>query len=73
MNFDVDDPLDGQLSDGSNDSLFGNEPAKKPAKSTPAAKPETKHSKMEDLFGIKSDAPPAKPTTAPVEKETHPS
>ncbi|KAL1382795.1 hypothetical protein pipiens_013226 [Culex pipiens pipiens] len=73
MNFDLDDPLDGLLSDGSNDSLFGNEPAKKPAKSAPAAKPETKHSKMEDLFGIKSDAPPAKPATATTEKETHPS
>ncbi|XP_039444696.1 trichohyalin [Culex pipiens pallens] len=73
MNFDLDDPLDGLLSDGSNDSLFGNEPAKKPAKSAPAAKPETKHSKMEDLFGIKSDAPPAKPATVTIEKETHPS
>uniref|UniRef100_A0A182IYH0 Fas-binding factor 1 C-terminal domain-containing protein n=1 Tax=Anopheles atroparvus TaxID=41427 RepID=A0A182IYH0_ANOAO len=50
MNFDLDDPLEGLLSDGSNDSLFGNETAKKPTKS---AKP----GKMEDLFGIKSNEP----------------
>uniref|UniRef100_A0A182YIQ1 Fas-binding factor 1 C-terminal domain-containing protein n=1 Tax=Anopheles stephensi TaxID=30069 RepID=A0A182YIQ1_ANOST len=48
MNFDLDDPLEGLLSDGSNDSLFGNEAAKKPAKSS-------KPGKMEDLFGIKTD------------------
>ncbi|XP_058832517.1 fas-binding factor 1 [Topomyia yanbarensis] len=54
MNFDLDDPLDGLLSDGSNDSLFGNEPAKKTAKA------ENKQTKMEDLFGIKSN------TTNPV-------
>uniref|UniRef100_A0A182RBB7 Fas-binding factor 1 C-terminal domain-containing protein n=1 Tax=Anopheles funestus TaxID=62324 RepID=A0A182RBB7_ANOFN len=56
MNFDLDDPLDGLLSDGSNDSLFGNETSKKPTK---ASKP----SKMEDLFGIKAD--PAKGTSIP--------
>ncbi|XP_061517740.1 fas-binding factor 1 [Anopheles gambiae] len=48
MNFDLDDPLEGLLSDGSNDSLFGNEPSKKPDK---PGKP----GKMEDLFGIKTD------------------
>uniref|UniRef100_A0A182PI42 Fas-binding factor 1 C-terminal domain-containing protein n=1 Tax=Anopheles epiroticus TaxID=199890 RepID=A0A182PI42_9DIPT len=48
MNFDLDDPLEGLLSDGSNDSLFGNEVPKKSDKST-------KPSKMEDLFGIKTD------------------
>ncbi|XP_058065542.1 fas-binding factor 1 homolog [Anopheles bellator] len=46
MNFDLDDPLEGLLSDGSNDSLFGDEKAKKPAQSS-------KPGKMEDLFGIK--------------------
>ncbi|XP_050092079.1 fas-binding factor 1 homolog [Anopheles aquasalis] len=51
MNFDLDDPLDGLLSDGSNDSLFGNEGTKKPAKAS-------KSSKMEDLFGIKSTEAP---------------
>ncbi|XP_049542535.1 fas-binding factor 1 homolog [Anopheles darlingi] len=51
MNFDLDDPLDGLLSDGSNDSLFGNEGTKKPAKAS-------KTSKMEDLFGIKSSEGP---------------
>ncbi|XP_035788320.1 fas-binding factor 1 homolog [Anopheles albimanus] len=51
MNFDLDDPLDGLLSDGSNDSLFGNEGTKKPAKPS-------KSSKMEDLFGIKSTEAP---------------
>ncbi|XP_053658933.1 fas-binding factor 1-like [Anopheles marshallii] len=48
MNFDLDDPLEGLLSDGSNDSLFGNETSKKPSQST-------KPGKMEDLFGIKTD------------------
>uniref|UniRef100_A0A182W3U0 Fas-binding factor 1 C-terminal domain-containing protein n=1 Tax=Anopheles minimus TaxID=112268 RepID=A0A182W3U0_9DIPT len=52
MNFDLDDPLEGLLSDGSNDSLFGNETSKK--QPTKATKP----GKMEDLFGIKTD--PAK-------------
>ncbi|XP_052870814.1 fas-binding factor 1-like, partial [Anopheles cruzii] len=46
MNFDLDDPLEGLLSDGSNDSLFGDEKAKKPAQTS-------KPGKMEDLFGIK--------------------
>ncbi|XP_058462971.1 trichohyalin [Malaya genurostris] len=57
MNFDLDDPLDGLLSDGSNDSLFGNELTKK----TMIA--DTKQTKVEDLFGIKSDA--AKPVPVP--------
>uniref|UniRef100_A0A182S6E4 Fas-binding factor 1 C-terminal domain-containing protein n=1 Tax=Anopheles maculatus TaxID=74869 RepID=A0A182S6E4_9DIPT len=48
MNFDLDDPLEGLLSDGSNDSLFGNETSKKPTKTN-------KPGKMEDLFGIKTD------------------
>ncbi|XP_062555145.1 fas-binding factor 1 [Armigeres subalbatus] len=61
MNFDLDDPLEGLLSDGSNDSLFGNETAKKSNKSATASKPEAKQSKMEDLFGIKSDAPKVEP------------
>ncbi|XP_065079447.1 fas-binding factor 1 [Ochlerotatus camptorhynchus] len=61
MNFDLDDPLEGLLSDGSNDSLFGNDTGKKSKKSTTSSKPEVKQSKMEDLFGIKSDAPKAEP------------
>ncbi|XP_058122456.1 fas-binding factor 1 homolog [Anopheles ziemanni] len=69
MNFDLDDPLEGLLSDGSNDSLFGNETAKK------AAKP-SKPSKMEDLFGIKSNeatkgstfAKSAEPGTSSIDK-----
>ncbi|KFB44177.1 hypothetical protein ZHAS_00012022 [Anopheles sinensis] len=69
MNFDLDDPLEGLLSDGSNDSLFGNETAKK------ATKP-TKPSKMEDLFGIKSNeatkgstgAKSAEPGTSSIDK-----
>ncbi|XP_052890060.1 fas-binding factor 1-like [Anopheles moucheti] len=56
MNFDLDDPLEGLLSDGSNDSLFGNETSKKPPKTT-------KPGKMEDLFGIKTD--PAKGASFP--------
>uniref|UniRef100_A0A182MTJ5 Fas-binding factor 1 C-terminal domain-containing protein n=1 Tax=Anopheles culicifacies TaxID=139723 RepID=A0A182MTJ5_9DIPT len=64
MNFDLDDPLEGLLSDGSNDSLFGNETTKK--QPTKAIKP----GKMEDLFGIKTD--PAKGTliTKPVEQSS---
>ncbi|XP_055631374.1 fas-binding factor 1 [Toxorhynchites rutilus septentrionalis] len=76
MNFDLDDPLDGLLSDGSNDSLFGNETAKKPQQPTTTAtttKPETKQMKMEDLFGIKTDASAVKtakpPAISPGEKE----
>ncbi|EAT41597.1 AAEL006760-PA, partial [Aedes aegypti] len=64
MNFDLDDPLEGLLSDGSNDSLFGNENAKVSKKSSASSKPEVKQSKMEDLFGIKSDAPKAEPLTS---------
>ncbi|XP_055528318.1 fas-binding factor 1 [Wyeomyia smithii] len=69
MNFDLDDPLDGLLSDGSNDSLFGNEPTKKTTKTaTLAPKSENKQTKIEDLFGFKSEAAkpdPVKPAAAP--------
>ncbi|XP_055596088.1 fas-binding factor 1 [Uranotaenia lowii] len=66
MNFDLDDPLDGLLSDGSNDSLFGTEPSKKGKKTATVSKPETKQTKMEDLFGIKTEtAPAAKPAIDP--------
>ncbi|XP_021708763.1 putative protein tag-278 [Aedes aegypti] len=76
MNFDLDDPLEGLLSDGSNDSLFGNENAKVSKKSSASSKPEVKQSKMEDLFGIKSDAPKAEPSkpaasTTGAEKDGH--
>lgn len=51
MNLDLDDPLGDLLSDGSNDSFFGIEPAKKqiPKKETKEEKP---FNKMEQLFGI---------------------
>ncbi|XP_050079539.1 fas-binding factor 1 [Anopheles maculipalpis] len=56
MNFDLDDPLEGLLSDGSNDSLFGNETTKKPTKTS-------KPGKMEDLFGIKTSTATQLPKT----------
>ncbi|KXJ83964.1 hypothetical protein RP20_CCG024917 [Aedes albopictus] len=78
MNFDLDDPLEGLLSDGSNDSLFGNENAKASKKPAATSKLEVKQSKMEDLFGIKSDAPRAEAqklatssATATSEKDGH--
>ncbi|XP_053686100.1 fas-binding factor 1 [Sabethes cyaneus] len=76
MNFDLDDPLDGLLSDGSNDSLFGNDTGKKSTKiATIASKSETKQTKMEDLFGIKPEGnksdlvKPTAPATAPTTTE----
>ncbi|XP_053675089.1 fas-binding factor 1 homolog [Anopheles nili] len=69
MNFDLDDPLEGLLSDGSNDSLFGNETANKSIKVS-------KNKTMEELFGInttdaannESIAKAAEHTTAVIEK-----
>jgi Fas-binding factor 1 len=61
MNLDLDDPLGDLLSDGSNDSLFGIEPAKKTttvATAVPKAdKKDDKSSgkKMEQLFGISEE------------------
>ncbi|CAO1422321.1 unnamed protein product [Diamesa serratosioi] len=54
MNLDLDDPLGDLLSDGSNDSFFGIEPAKKqiPKKET---KEEKSFNKMEQLFGISEE------------------
>ncbi|XP_070493942.1 calponin homology domain-containing protein DDB_G0272472-like [Chironomus tepperi] len=55
MNLDLDDPLGDLLSDGSNDSLFGIEPAKKstvPKVDKKDEKPKTANKKMEQLFGI---------------------
>uniref|UniRef100_A0A182K4N9 Fas-binding factor 1 C-terminal domain-containing protein n=1 Tax=Anopheles christyi TaxID=43041 RepID=A0A182K4N9_9DIPT len=48
MNFDLDDPLEGLLSDGSNESLYGTEATKQSEKPGNSGK-------MEDLFGIKTD------------------
>ena len=55
MNLDLDDPLGDLLSDGSNDSLFGIEPAKKstvPKVDKKDEKPKAANKKMEQLFGI---------------------
>ena len=49
MNLDLDDPLGDLLSDGSNDSFFGIEPAKKETKE------EKPFNKMEQLFGISEE------------------
>jgi len=61
MNLDLDDPLGDLLSDGSNDSFFGVEPARKVV---PKAK-EPVGSKMEALFGIAEEKSPAKPNLKP--------
>lgn len=57
MNLDLDDPLGDLLSDGSNDSFFGIEPAKKivPKVEKKDEKPAGK--KMEQLFGITEEQP----------------
>lgn len=54
MNLDLDDPLGDLLSDGSNDSLFGIEPAKKV---TTEERKEVREpvKKMEQLFGISEE------------------
>ncbi|KAG5670570.1 hypothetical protein PVAND_000823 [Polypedilum vanderplanki] len=72
MNLDLDDPLGDLLSDGSNDSLFGLEPAKKsmPKVEKKEEKQQSQpkaNKKMEQLFGITEDKKemPIKPTSSP--------
>jgi len=74
MNLDLDDPLGDLLSDGSNDSLFGIEPAKKstvPKVEKKDEKPKTANKKMEQLFGIAEQ--PIKTTKADAKTDNLPS
>ncbi|CAG9806295.1 unnamed protein product [Chironomus riparius] len=74
MNLDLDDPLGDLLSDGSNDSLFGIEPAKKstvPKVEKKDEKPKTANKKMEQLFGIAEQ--PIKTTKADAKNDNLPS
>lgn len=52
MNLDLDDPLGDLLSEGSNDSFFGIEPAKKPVPKAEKKDEKPPGRKMEQLFGI---------------------
>lgn len=52
MNLDLDDPLGDLLSDGSNDSFFGIEPAKKTVPKADKKDEKPAGKKMEQLFGI---------------------
>lgn len=64
MNLDLDDPLGDLLSDGSNDSFFGIEPAKKAAPKTEKKDEKAGERKMEQLFGISEEkSEPIRPKT----------
>lgn len=64
MNLDLDDPLGDLLSDGSNDSFFGIEPAKKTVPTVERKDEKPAGKKMEQLFGISEEQPePIKPKT----------
>jgi Fas-binding factor 1 len=71
MNLDLDDPLGDLLSDGSNDSLFGMEPAKKAApKVERKDERQPKASKkMEQLFGISEEQKPVAPKQQPPQQQ----
>lgn len=65
MNLDLDDPLGDLLSDGSNDSFFGIEPAKKIVPKLEKKDEKPAGSKMEQLFGIAEEkAETNKPKTS---------
>ena len=55
MNLDLDDPLGDLLSDGSNDSFFGIEPAKKKIPKKETKEEQKPFNKMEQLFGISEE------------------
>lgn len=55
MNLDLDDPLGDLLSEGSNDSFFGIEPAKKPVPKVEKRDEKPPGRKMEQLFGISEE------------------
>lgn len=55
MNLDLDDPLGDLLSEGSNDSFFGIEPAKKPLPRAEKRDEKPPGKKMEQLFGISEE------------------
>lgn len=55
MNLDLDDPLGDLLSDGSNDSFFGVEPAKKSVPKVEKKEEKPVGKKMEQLFGISEE------------------
>lgn len=55
MNLDLDDPLGDLLSEGSNDSFFGIEPAKKTAPKVEKKDEKPAGKKMEQLFGISEE------------------
>lgn len=62
MNLDLDDPLGDLLSEGSNDSFFGVEPAKKTVPKVERRDEKPAGKKMEQLFGISEEQPePIKP------------
>lgn len=65
MNLDLDDPLGDLLSEGSNDSFFGIEPAKKAVPKVERKEEKPAGKKMEQLFGISEEqAEPIKPKTS---------
>jgi Fas-binding factor 1 len=65
MNLDLDDPLGDLLSDGSNDSFFGVEPAKKAVPKIEQKDKKPAGAKMEQLFGISEEkSEPMKPKTS---------
>lgn len=55
MNLDLDDPLGDLLSEGSNDSFFGVEPAKKALPKVEKKEEKPAGKKMEQLFGISEE------------------
>jgi Fas-binding factor 1 len=55
MNLDLDDPLGDLLSEGSNDSFFGIEPAKKTVPKVEKKDEKPSGKKMEQLFGISEE------------------
>lgn len=62
MNLDLDDPLGDLLSDGSNDSFFGIEPAKKVVPKVERKDEKPAGKKMEQLFGISEEqSEPSRP------------